>query len=162
MKNQLYRYALAALAAMLVSQPAQANQYLQSTTGRYAKAITSADYLTVAKLSHPSIVRSYGGPEAYADLIDRSYKEAGLRFRKMSFGAVTDTRSYGDITLVTIPYNATISYGGKTEQVNSYYYAFTGPKKKAWFLLDCSNGTDKIMAQLVKGYDGKIRKSGDC
>lgn len=135
---------------------------LDNESGRFARAMMDLDYSMIASLSHPAVVKAAKGKKAYEKLLQQTYASSGVRFKKMSFGRATDKRRYGKVVIATVPYTMVVSAGKENINVSSFYYAFSGRNEKAWFFMDCTGASDKFLASLVEGYDGKLKKPRPC
>jgi len=150
-----------ALSLLLVSSLSHAadSDEAQTQANLLGTAMTKQDYLGVAKMTHPEVVKRMGGEDKLASYLDQAFKDGGIRFTRMQFQKPLQLNSSGRVILAKVPYQAVVSIGEEEGVSESFYIGFL-VKKNQWAFVDCEGISQDILQVLSTGYDGGLNLSG--
>ncbi len=120
-------------------------------------ALVARDYMTVASLTHPAVVKAAGGPEKVVRQLQAA--NAGLTTHSMTFHEPAQITEVGGTRIAVFPYRTTVTLNGKTVEFDSFYIGFTADRRN-WKFIDCEGITQEFLEHLLPGYKRQLTFNG--
>ena len=138
---------------------AGSDNYAQIAANKLASYFVNENYVGVAELTHPAVVKATGGIEATANHIKSTFNEVDLIITSMTFSAPRQTVDVNGLLLAVLPYTSVMVYQNENIEVNSLYIGFSKNSKK-WYFIDCEGVTQELLGQFAPGYKNDLKLDG--
>ena len=155
---QMKRWTMA-LALCVVSAAALAADLAaaERAADKMADAFLARNYQAIVALTHPTVVKVAGGPDATAKKIEQANAE--LTYTSMKFGKPQQISDVGSALVGIFPYHSNITYRKQALEVNSFFIGIS-TDKRTWKFIDCEGVTQPYLAQLIPGYQNNLELKG--
>ena len=159
MKRKIVNIILVCIVLFAGTVIAGNENYAQTSANKLAGYFVNENYVGVAKLTHPAVVKATGGTEATAKHIKSSFDGVGLKITSMTFSAPRQTVDVNGLLLAVLPYTSEMIYQDENIEVNSLYIGFSTNSKK-WYFIDCEGVTHKLLGKFAPGYKNNLSLEG--
>lgn len=138
---------------------AQQQQQIKQAAELMAKATLKGDYKTLAKYTHPKVVKMMGGREKMVTILSSAInqmKSQGITFEDATVGDPQKIITVGTELYTVLPQRIVMKVNGQTISNASTLLANSSDKGKTWYFTDAGGMTDQQIKQLFPGVLGKL------
>jgi len=132
---------------------------------RFSSYINNADYMNVASMMEPRMVKAIGGQSSAAELVESIFTSEMLvdSFLNMEFKNPDSIIIINGTLAAVVPYDSTLKMDGSLYTHESFYIATSPDEGENWYFSDGNgvhkdNGAnkDKLLNFLIPGYGGEL------
>lgn len=157
--KQLALLVLLVTAFVFDSTAQQQQNQIKIMAEHMAKATLSGDYKTLAKYTHPKIVKMMGGQDNMIATLSDTFKKMhsqGYMFENATVGTPGKVVTVGKELYAVVPQRIQMKANGMSISTTTSLLANSADNGKHWYFTDAGSMTDEQVKKLFPGLSGKL------